>query len=298
MINSYKNVYIGSHGICYNKDGTIIPSTLDAYNDFNGSTAWPDENISFNPSRPVAQLPDHHYIHLLHPYNIHVWGHFREILTQLYFFQEEKFSDFKLLVNPSHFGEDNRDFHFKCFGYEHKVAKIQPSPRADLPYYKVSSLHQVKHDLSKYPSLLHLQYMRNKWFKELRLPPEKNLKKVYVSRVGSPTKRPIKNEREVINFLKSKGFYIFTGNETFRDQALLFRDAEMIIGAHGAAFFNVLFCNHNPRILEICPHNREVHMWRCQAETLGLDQYQVTTEPADNNFSFSIPLNLIKRFIR
>ena len=296
MIETYKDVYVGGHGIIYDSNFNILSSTLDRYEDFGGLKSWPKDDINFNPSRKVVNLPEGEYIHLLHPHDIHVWGHFREILSQLYFFQDESFKDAIALVNPSHFGEERRDLHFDAFGFSGRVAKVRPSTNPRLPYYKVPTLHRIPASVFRRPSSIHLNFIREKWFSFLNLPAARVRKKLYLSRASTHVRRVL-NEDEVIQFLTSCGFYIFTGKESFRDQAHLFRDADIIIGAHGAAFFNCIFCNFNPRILEVCPDNREVHMWKGQTELLGATNYSLVTQKGDRDLSHEIPIQLIKDFL-
>ena len=64
------------------------------------------------------------------------------------------------------------------------------------------------------------------------------------------------NNEEVINFLKNKGFTSYkVGQLSFQEQVYLFKNAKIIIGAHGAAFANLAFCKKNTKIIEIKPKN-------------------------------------------
>ena len=62
------------------------------------------------------------------------------------------------------------------------------------------------------------------------------------------------NEKEVKNFLIKKGFSIYRiGEIDLLKQFYLFNNAKIIIGAHGAAFANLIFCKKNTKIVEFIP---------------------------------------------
>ena len=64
------------------------------------------------------------------------------------------------------------------------------------------------------------------------------------------------NNKEIINFLENEGFTSYkVGQLTFQEQIYLFNNAKIIIGAHGAAFANLVFCKKNTKIIEIKPKN-------------------------------------------
>ena len=66
--------------------------------------------------------------------------------------------------------------------------------------------------------------------------------------------RQIINEKDVVNFLKERGFNIITlSNYTFKDQMKLFYNAKNIVGLHGAGFANVIFSKPELKVLELKP---------------------------------------------
>jgi capsular polysaccharide biosynthesis protein len=80
-------------------------------------------------------------------------------------------------------------------------------------------------------------------------------KKIFIDRSESINKYcQIINNDEVINYLKNLGFSIHkTGQMSFFEQIYLFNNANVIIGAHGAAFTNLVFCKPKTKIIEIIP---------------------------------------------
>lgn len=64
-------------------------------------------------------------------------------------------------------------------------------------------------------------------------------------------KRKIVNINEVKNFLKKNGFKIVIPEEySFAQQVNFFNKAKIIVGIHGAAFTNIIFCKKNTKIIE------------------------------------------------
>lgn len=64
------------------------------------------------------------------------------------------------------------------------------------------------------------------------------------------------NDKEIKNFLVKKGFAIYRiGELDLFKQFYLFNNAKIIIGAHGAAFANLIFCKKNTKVIEFFPKN-------------------------------------------
>ncbi len=62
------------------------------------------------------------------------------------------------------------------------------------------------------------------------------------------------NDKEIKEFLTKKGFDIYrVGEINLFKQFYLFNNAKIIIGAHGAAFANLIFCKKNTKVIEFFP---------------------------------------------
>ena len=62
------------------------------------------------------------------------------------------------------------------------------------------------------------------------------------------------NDDEIKKFLIKNDFEIFKiGNLSIFEQIFLFNNAEMIVGAHGAAFANLMYCKPGAKIIDIIP---------------------------------------------
>ncbi|HCU90436.1 MAG TPA: hypothetical protein DGR97_10855 [Gammaproteobacteria bacterium] len=80
-------------------------------------------------------------------------------------------------------------------------------------------------------------------------------KRLYVSR-NDAGRRNIIGEEDLIDALSVIGFEkIVPGELSVRDQAAAFANAEVIVGAHGSSFANLVFCQPRTKVLELFPHN-------------------------------------------
>jgi len=74
-----------------------------------------------------------------------------------------------------------------------------------------------------------------------------NSKKIFIDRSDSKYKHcQLQSNNEIINFLKKKGFKSYRLSELdFFEQIYLFKNAEFIIGPHGAFVTNLIFWIHS-----------------------------------------------------
>lgn len=74
--------------------------------------------------------------------------------------------------------------------------------------------------------------------------------KIYLDR--GKNIRTIENNDEFIEFLTKQNFQIINPNTLkIKEQIQIFSNASVIIGVHGAAFTNIIFCNKNCKIYEL-----------------------------------------------
>jgi capsular polysaccharide biosynthesis protein len=88
--------------------------------------------------------------------------------------------------------------------------------------------------------------------------------RIYVSRGHEPRTRIVKNERAVLEVLGDCGFRTVTlDGLKVADQAALFRDAEVIVAAHGAGLANLVFCRPGVKLIELfSPAYVNVVFWK------------------------------------
>ena len=76
---------------------------------------------------------------------------------------------------------------------------------------------------------------------------------IYVARTDSTNRRMV-NEDELIAYLETVGFRIvLPGSYTPEEQIVLFREARVVVGGHGAGMTNIAFCRPGTLIYELLP---------------------------------------------
>ena len=87
-------------------------------------------------------------------------------------------------------------------------------------------------------------------------------KKIYIDRSDSTSNvkhlRTIQNEDEVKNYLSRAGFEsVRLGEYSFKDQVSIFKNAEIVVGLHGAGFANIVFSKPNTKVIELKKRSHE-----------------------------------------
>jgi len=109
--------------------------------------------------------------------------------------------------------------------------------------------------------------------------------KIYVDRTESKfTHCQIQNDSEIFEILKKRGFSKYkVGELSFFEQIYLFNNAKIIIGAHGAAFTNLVFCKPNTKIVEIRPSSQTNNNYKRISEICKLDYRLIITKELEEN---------------
>ena len=142
------------------------------------------------------------------------------------------------------------------------------------------------------------------WLKETFLTKAENFDandKVFIDR-RDDTKfnhSQIINDEEVFQYLRSKGFSKYkVGQLPFKNQIHLFHNAKIIIGPHGAAFANLVFCKPQTKVIEFKPFNHPTVVNKRISEINNLN-YKLIEAPnfKSQKGDISIDLNMLKKII-
>jgi len=124
--------------------------------------------------------------------------------------------------------------------------------------------------------------------------------KVFIDRSDSKFNHcQIINDEEVSKYLISKGFTKYkVGQLPFKQQIHLFHNAKIIIGPHGAAFANLVFCKPQTKVIEIKPINHPFLGNKIISEINDLN-YKLIEAPDFKNEKgdILIDLNMLKKII-
>ena len=118
------------------------------------------------------------------------------------------------------------------------------------PWYTKGKFHDQSHKLPKWSII---------WVKNTFLSFKKKFKsnkKIFLDRSNSKYSHcQIINNKELKIFLRSLGFkFVKPDKLSFAKQVYMFWNAKFVIGAHGAAFTNIIFCRPKTQIVELRPH--------------------------------------------
>ncbi|MBR9703811.1 glycosyltransferase family 61 protein [Candidatus Pacearchaeota archaeon] len=89
---------------------------------------------------------------------------------------------------------------------------------------------------------------------------KRNNRRIYISRSDSPTypqggnmtTRKVQNEDELIKFLKTYGFEVYTlSGKSLKEQVRLFSESNVMIMPHGAGMINNHFCSSKTMIIQL-----------------------------------------------
>ena len=110
-------------------------------------------------------------------------------------------------------------------------------------------------------------------------------KKIFIDRSESMFKHcQIINNNDVKNNLIKMGFSIHeTGKMSFFEQIYLFNNAKVIVGAHGAAFTNLVFCKPKTKIIEIIPKSHPNTVNKKISKVKNLNYFRFITKDLKEN---------------
>lgn len=119
-----------------------------------------------------------------------------------------------------------------------------------------------KQDIDAFRQLLNLHFAQ-----QLKAQ-ERQHNRIYVRRAG---RRRILNEEALIALLQHYGLQIIDDvPRTLLEQVLIYHHAAFVIGPHGAAFTNILWCQPGTHLFELFPNTYTPDYFRYLAQVLGL----------------------------
>jgi hypothetical protein len=108
-------------------------------------------------------------------------------------------------------------------------------------------------------------------------------KRIFISRKDAP-KRKILNEDAIFKLFETKGFVRYELSKlSVAEQILLFNQAEMVVGEHGAGMTNCLFCQPGTKVIEIFQALIDSGPWWI-TQVMGLDYSCIKTVKVDASY--------------
>lgn len=118
-----------------------------------------------------------------------------------------------------------------------------------------------------YPNKAYIDALRKHILPKLP-PPTSKRSRVYISRAG---RRRVINESALIELLQTYGIETIEDKpRTVAEQIAIYKNAEFIMGPHGASFVNILWCQPGTHLFELFAPTYYPDFYRNMAEQLGL----------------------------
>lgn len=165
------------------------------------------------------------------------------------------------------------------------------------PWYYKGKFHDQSWNL---PSWI-IVWIRNSFLKYKKK--FKCSKKILIDRSESYFKHcQIINKKQVESFLIKNGFKVYRiGEYKFIKQIFMFWNAKYIIGAHGAALTNLIFCKPNTKIIEFKPFNHPGKNYEKISKINKLNYQKIVSKKKylkNNLGDIFVDLNILKKKIK
>ena len=131
--------------------------------------------------------------------------------------------------------------------------------------------------------------------------------RIYISRDDMLSKRGVTNARSVVNeegiltLLAQQDFKkVVLSGKSIREQAEIFNEAEVVIGAHGAGFTNLVFCEKGTKVLEFIPPVWDAMAYFHLSAIAGLNHACIVGTPweKDLNASFQVDEDALIEYLK
>lgn len=174
------------------------------------------------------------------------------------------------------------------------VVPVPERERWQLPrLHQLDDFQPIKRTLASEGAL---EFMRSLVFGGYGIASEaKPARRLYVTRADTK-KRRILNEPELQPLLAARGFEtVAPGRMPLKEQAQLFAQAEMIVGAHGAGLTNILFAPKGARVVELFPADKVKNTYFLLAKSLGQSYRGVIGSAGNSREWFSIAARQVEQ---
>ncbi len=164
----------------------------------------------------------------------------------------------------------------------------------DHPWYHKGFIQDQVKKLPKWVILINRKIFLKKALKF------KCAKKIFLDRSSSEFNHcQIFNQKRVNKWVKKNELSIYKPEKlSFKKQIYLFKNASVILGAHGAAFTNIIFCRPGTKIIEIIPANHPNRKCERVSKILKLKYFRIITKPDNTNKNFPFRIHLENKHLK
>ncbi len=163
----------------------------------------------------------------------------------------------------------------------------------DHPWYNKGYIH---YNVKKIPRWIVFQN------RKVFLNNSKNIfkKKIFLDRSQSKYNHcHINNLNDIKDLVIKRKFRIYRPEYlSFKNQINLFKNSSNIIGAHGAAFSNIIFCRPGTKIIELIPADHPNRKCERISKILKLRYFRIETIPDNSDLNYPFRINLNKKNLK
>lgn len=271
-----------------NLDATGIRQNPEKFEEQKNNLARTIEGIDLSQS--VQLSPNVNHAYFCHPFGWHAYGHIWDSFQRLYQIKKAG-KRAPILITSDHRRISDFYEHMRLWGYEsHSIFTFHPAFKSlYVPRLVVGELLEHPGELSADV----VRFMIQKYVLENdRIDKDLRIPGIYLDRNGTGISRHVTNNDEVHSFLKEKGYRIVYGTEPLSEVLQLFHAARKVIGGHGAAFANTIFCNAEAEIYEFISRTRVFTGFRDRPR-LG-DHFEQILVDADEGHNLAIDMTTLK----
>jgi capsular polysaccharide biosynthesis protein len=252
-IEKYQDVYLlGNKFVLVNQDFEVLESSLPTYQ-HKADPRWIDRK-----SAVIAQMFDNEIIEVTEPVAViansswkNYWHWHLQCLPNIELLKQANLFDQVSLVVPPLNGWREKSLELLGIS-DNKVIKARNQIIKFKTLYRSSIVN--KNDQALCDPFVHQLFTALKQSPLLSKPSGPAPRRLYVSRQDCPQRRRLVNERELTNALTALDFEIVTPGElSYEQQICRFKEAEIIIGCHGAGLTNIGFADSKATLIEIFP---------------------------------------------
>ena len=275
LIIPEKYIYKFNDGSLLGRNGRVITHNnryiKDITKQFN-----PNDERMFNIVKPVIKKKFNGTVaSIATNYSICYYHWILDIFQKLYVLKLSGLSYNKLLVN-------RLDYNF-----QKETLRLLNLSEDEI----ISSSEMLNFHPKTILTTSHVQFDKDAilWTREqfLKAVKDKNLpqdtpKRLYISRAKAKRRR-IVNEDETLKIISKYGFTrVFLENISLSTQINLFKNAEIVIGPHGAGFTNLIFANNNLKIVELFHPSYDNNCFFILASILEMKHYHLYGKDYDS----------------
>jgi hypothetical protein len=238
-----------------------------------------------------------------------VWSHFLfQFVCKMFFAGEAGLLDEDITILVNDYKDENIDKIFESYLSKYpKAHKKVIQPKVDYQCEELINIRSTSFNFNEATTFWRHHYLipqividrlhkiiSEPLVEKIKNNPAKH-KKIFLARHSN---RILTNTEEVEAFFKEQGFYFIEGWELKLEEKVdLFYHAEIIVGIHSSAWFNLIFCNREVKCLQFV-NNR--FMCDPQAYTIGKQHisHMISVDGQDETdnrrSNYYIPLDKIK----